>query len=117
MNVAALGLLFGSRQLYLCRPFSFFQMIGHSYLSNADPNAIEELYQKYKKEPLSLDISWQRFFEGFDLAYSLSGNMSHVVSEDMLKEINVLRMINEGYRTRGQPIRFASEEIFLPTFQ
>jgi 2-oxoglutarate dehydrogenase E1 component len=76
-------------------------MNGYSYLSNTDPIALEKLYQKYKTEPHSLDISWQRFFEGFDLAY---GNMAITqtgISDDMFKEINVLRLINEGYRTRG----------------
>lgn len=78
-------------------------MIGHSYLSNADVASLDELYQQYQNDRSSVDESWQRFFEGFDLAYGNLGvkGSSEVVSEDMLKEINVLRLINEGYRTRG----------------
>jgi 2-oxoglutarate dehydrogenase E1 component len=78
-------------------------MIGHSYLSNADVASLDELYQQYQNDRSSVDESWQRFFEGFDLAYGHLGvqDSSQVVSEDMLKEINVLRLINEGYRTRG----------------
>lgn len=76
-------------------------MIGHSYLSNADVDAIDALYQQYQQDPESVDFGWKKFFEGFDLAYDKTGTSSEVVSEDMLKEINVLRLINEGYRTRG----------------
>ena len=44
-------------------------MLNHSYLSNADVDSIEHLYEQYKTDKFSLDESWQRFFEGFDLAY------------------------------------------------
>lgn len=40
----------------------------YSYLSNAHNNAIEGLYEDYKKDATSVDESWQKFFEGFDLA-------------------------------------------------
>ncbi len=78
-------------------------MLNHSYLSNADVDSIEHLYEQYKNDKTSVDESWQRFFEGFDLAYGdlgLSDNGA-AVSENMLKEINVLHLINNGYRTRG----------------
>ena len=76
-------------------------MIGHSYLSNADVDAIDVMYKSYQEDPESVDFGWRKFFEGFDLAYDRTGASSEVVSEDMLKEINVLRLINEGYLTRG----------------
>lgn len=78
-------------------------MLSHSYLSNADVDATEHLYEQYKKDKNSVDESWQRFFEGFDLAYGDLGltDEGGVVSEDALKEINVLTLINNGYRTRG----------------
>ena len=44
-------------------------MLKHSYLSNADVDATEHLYQQYKADISSVEESWQRFFEGFDLAY------------------------------------------------
>ena len=75
-------------------------MLGHSYLSNADVDSIDEMYQRYLNDAESVDFGWRKFFEGFDLAYDRNGS-SKVVSEDMMKEINVLRLINEGYRTRG----------------
>ncbi len=78
-------------------------MLSHSYLSNADVDATEHLYQQYKSDKSSVDESWQRFFEGFDLAYGDLGlsDEGGAVSEDMMKEINVLNLINGGYRTRG----------------
>lgn len=78
-------------------------MLSHSYLSNADVDATEHLYQQYKNDKSSVDESWQRFFEGFDLAYGDLGlsDEGGAVSEDMMKEINVLNLINDGYRTRG----------------
>ena len=78
-------------------------MLNHSYLSNADVDSVEELYQSYKNDPQSVDESWKRFFEGFDLAYGNLGlnGTSGAVSKDMMKEINVLHLINNGYRTRG----------------
>ncbi len=76
-------------------------MVSHSYLSNADIDSIDALYQQYKQDKDSVDFGWQKFFEGFDLAYDRNGLQGESVSEDMLKEINVLHLINEGYRTRG----------------
>ena len=76
-------------------------MIGHSYLSNADVNSIEDLYTQYQAQKDSVDFGWQKFFEGFDLAQGKNGTVSETVSDDMLKEINVLNLINSGYRTRG----------------
>ena len=76
-------------------------MVSHSYLSNADIDSIDALYQQYKRDKDSVDFGWQKFFEGFDLAYDRNGLQGESVSEDMLKEINVLHLINEGYRTRG----------------
>jgi len=86
-------------------------MLNHSYLSNADVDATEHLYQQYKEDKSSVDESWQRFFEGFDLAYGelgLNAEGGATVSDDnasdsgwMIKEINVLNLINNGYRTRG----------------
>ena len=38
-----------------------------TYVGNADVNAIEHLYQSYTKDPQSVDIGWQKFFEGFEV--------------------------------------------------
>ncbi len=38
----------------------------YSYIANAHGNYIDELYQSYQKNPESVDITWQKFFEGFE---------------------------------------------------
>lgn len=70
-----------------------------SYVGNADVNAIEHLYQSYCKDPESVDIGWQKFFEGFDFArtnYEDGGE----IPENFQKEFKVINLIN-GYRSRG----------------
>lgn len=70
-----------------------------TYVGNADVNAIDHLYQSYCKDPESVDIGWQKFFEGFDFArtnYEDGGE----IPENFQKEFKVINLIN-GYRTRG----------------
>lgn len=72
-----------------------------TYLSNADSGYIDSLYQAYKEDPNAVDVSWQKFFEGFDFGQSSGdGGVAVETPEQALKEINVLNMIN-GYRDRG----------------
>jgi len=69
-----------------------------SYIHNADPAALDQLYQQYQKDRESVDFGWQKFFEGFDLGtekYQSGG----AVSEDAINEIKVLNLI-QGYRQR-----------------
>ncbi len=70
-----------------------------TYLSNAQVTYIDALYEDYKLNPDSVDFGWRKFFEGFELGQQRSGG-DFAVSEDVLKEINVLNLI-KGYRTRG----------------
>jgi 2-oxoglutarate dehydrogenase E1 component len=78
-------------------------MDNHTYLGNADVNAIESLYQQYKQDPTSVDPSWQRFFEGFEFQRAefapLPGGQL-AVSENMHQEFKVINLIN-AYRQRG----------------
>ena len=39
-----------------------------SYLLNADPAAIDQLYEQYRADKESVDFGWRKFFEGFDFA-------------------------------------------------
>ncbi|MCG9881620.1 MAG: 2-oxoglutarate dehydrogenase E1 component [Bacteroidia bacterium] len=73
-----------------------------SYISNADVSAIDQLHQQYLQNPESVEYGWQKFFEGFDFGYKqqFSNGKANAISEDALKEINVLNLI-QGYRTRG----------------
>jgi len=72
-----------------------------SYLSNADPGVIEDLYLKYKSDPQSVESGWRAFFEGFEFQkadYSASSNNSP--TGELHKEFKVINLIH-GYRTRG----------------
>lgn len=71
-----------------------------SYLRNADPSALENLYEQYRSNHESVDFGWQKFFEGFDLGAERSSSGSPALSEDAAKEINVMNLI-QGYRQRG----------------
>ncbi len=73
-----------------------------SYINNANAAYIDSLYNQYKQDPQSVDFGWKKFFEGFDFGKGEGGPAptSSGTPEHVLKEINVLNMIN-GYRDRG----------------
>jgi len=78
-----------------------------TYIANADPVVIERMYQAYKEQPDSIDISWQKFFEGFDFSLAKYGESdgftkSGINSSDssIEKEIQVRTFIN-AYRRRA----------------
>ncbi len=75
-------------------------MDNYSYISNAHSAYIDELYQSYKKDPNSVDVSWQRFFEGFE--FSSSAGAPAVATDDLLsvKEAHVRALIH-AYRAMG----------------
>ena len=75
-----------------------------TYISNADPAAIESLYQQFKSDSNSVDGSWARFFEGIDFATKnfssqVEGSQNGAVSlpESVSDEFKVINLIN-GYR-------------------
>ncbi|KYG72334.1 2-oxoglutarate dehydrogenase E1 component [Roseivirga echinicomitans] len=86
-------------------------MDNYSYLSNADPKALEALYQQFKNDPNSIDEGWKKFFEGFEFAQteypmlpngqaagaSQTATGSNTVSD---KEVQVRNLIH-AYRTRA----------------
>ncbi|QQL48339.1 2-oxoglutarate dehydrogenase E1 component [Mucilaginibacter ginkgonis] len=79
-----------------------------TYLNNENSAYIDSLYEAYKQDPTSVDFGWQKFFEGFDFGRDGQSGTAPVAGtagtdatpQHVLKEINVLNMIN-GYRTRG----------------
>ncbi|MDP9079597.1 MAG: 2-oxoglutarate dehydrogenase E1 component [Bacteroidota bacterium] len=78
-----------------------------TYLNNGNAGYINSLYEAYQHDPESVEFSWQKFFEGFDLgatselpATTQPANNTADLSENFSTEVNVLNMIN-GYRTRG----------------
>jgi 2-oxoglutarate dehydrogenase E1 component len=77
-----------------------------SYISNADVNFIDDLFQKFKSDPNLVDTSWQRFFEGFEFSQEKFGANGAETEESVsgdsisLKELGVRNLIH-AYRTRG----------------
>ena len=86
----------------------------YSYIANSEAAYIEELYQKYQQQPDSVDLSWQRFFEGFEFSIKYGENKPHingngaaapaaekpVSASHTRKEMEVVHLIR-GYRQRG----------------
>ena len=88
----------------------------YSYLSNADPGYIDQVYQQYLSDPDSVEYGWRKFFEGFDFARMQFGDQGQASGD--VKEIYVLNLIND-YRSRGHlftksnPVR--DRRKYLPT--
>ena len=59
-----------------------------SFLSNAEPGALEALYARYQADPESVDRTWRLFFAGFDLSRATYGD--DAASPATLKEFKVL---------------------------
>ncbi|HVS92367.1 MAG TPA: 2-oxoglutarate dehydrogenase E1 component [Mucilaginibacter sp.] len=77
-------------------------MDSHNYINSGNAAYINSLYESYKQDPASVDYGWQKFFEGFDFGHETPAAAAGggETPEHILKEINVLNMIN-GYRSRG----------------
>ncbi len=75
------------------------EMDNYSYLSNAHPDAIEEMYSRYLSNPDSLEHGWKKFFEGFEFART-NFEDSGVLPENVTAEIKVMNLIH-AYRQRG----------------
>lgn len=70
-----------------------------SYLSNSEPDFLDNLFRQWQDDPESVDYGWRKFFEGFEFGrtdYSEGGG----TQAGNVKEIYVLNLIH-GYRTRG----------------
>ena len=68
-----------------------------SFVGNSEIEAIDELYQRYRSNPESVDESWRSFFKGFELARTTYGDQP---SGEFDKEFKVLNLI-DSYRKRG----------------
>ena len=73
-----------------------------SYISNADVGYLDQLYQNYKKDPASVDLSWQKFFEGYEFSQQRFGDNAQQADGDgvSIKETQVRTLIH-AYRSRG----------------
>lgn len=76
-------------------------MDSYSYLSNATPEFVENLYLDFKKNPSAVDPEFKKFFEGFDFA---SANYTNGKSSSLsADELKVYRLI-DAYRKKGHLI-------------
>jgi len=76
-----------------------YKMDKYSYMSNADVNAIDEIYNQYIADANNVEEGWRTFFDGFEFArknYDTDGE----IPENVKKEFDVIKLIR-GYRTRG----------------
>ncbi len=78
----------------------------YSYVFNAHPTFIEEMYTSYQNNPSTVEDGWRAFFQGFEfnnvgLDETISDASSNGVgSQNLLKELGVLSLIR-AFRSRG----------------
>ncbi|NHF58433.1 2-oxoglutarate dehydrogenase E1 component [Flavobacteriaceae bacterium TP-CH-4] len=88
----------------------------YSFLNAAHSSFFAETYDKYLKNPDSVEPSWRAFFQGFDFgtesaleeleihgesaALSLANGQQVEIPQSLQKEFQVIRLI-DGYRSRG----------------
>jgi 2-oxoglutarate dehydrogenase E1 component len=78
-------------------------MSKYTYLNAGNAAYVDQLYTDYRKDPESVESSWQKFFDGFDLGISAASDnnqQSDELSAGFTKEIKVLQLIDD-YRRRG----------------
>ncbi|MBH38464.1 2-oxoglutarate dehydrogenase E1 component [bacterium] len=71
-----------------------------SYLNNANPDYIDNLYSDYCNDPSSVDAQWADFFKGYDFS-NASKNGSYTTLTNT--EVQVMKLIH-AYRSRGHLI-------------
>jgi len=99
-------------------------MNNYSYINNADPGYIDQMYKQYLEDPDSVEESWRLFFQGFQYGQNVNGSDTITTGSEIietskaLKELAVINLIN-SYRTRGHlftktnPVR--SRRQYMPT--
>lgn len=82
--------------------FTFKTMDKYSYISNADVGYLDQLYKNYKADPSSVDVTWQKFFEGYEFSSQRFGDNGRPASDDpvSIKETQVRNLIF-AYRSFG----------------
>ena len=74
----------------------------YTHITNAHPAFIDNLYQQFKKDPLSVPEGWREFFAGFEYAagHTSSTAATGQVGGSNSKELAVVKLI-QAYRLRG----------------
>lgn len=80
-------------------------MSDYSYVFNAHPSFIDEMYKKYTSDPSSVEDGWRSFFQGFDFSQNQNGQVSKQLNgvgstQSHDKEFGVMSIIH-GFRDRG----------------
>jgi 2-oxoglutarate dehydrogenase E1 component len=75
-------------------------MKDYSYVFNAHPRYIEQLYQRFRDNPAALEEGWKVFFQGFEFGQNGDTAGQRVSTTDLQKEFDVLSLVY-GYRQRG----------------
>ncbi len=75
-----------------------------SFINNAHPQYIEQMYRTYLEDPSRVEESWRIFFKGYQFAgeggETAAPDTGNRPSESALKEFAVINLIN-AYRQRG----------------
>ena len=69
-----------------------------SFLGSIHTSMVEEMYDKYIKDPNSVNENWASFFKGYNFANELYSEDD--IPESFSKEFKVINLIN-SYRKRG----------------
>lgn len=69
-----------------------------SFIANAHPSYIEQLYEQYRADKASVEEEWQTFFAGFEFAAGESADGGAALLS--AKEFAVIQLI-EAYRKKG----------------
>lgn len=73
----------------------------YSYIANAHSGVIDDMYQSYKADPNSVDVSWQRFFEGFEFSLQKYGENGEASTDAVSNKELAVRDLIHAYRSRG----------------
>lgn len=73
----------------------------YSYIANAHSGVIDDMYQSYKADSNSVDVSWQRFFEGFEFSLQKYGENGEASTEAVSGKELAVRDLIHAYRSRG----------------
>jgi len=77
-------------------------MKNFSYLSNAHPEYIENLYKQYRENPDSVDTEFRKFFDGFD--YAIDNDADQKFSNSNVEEELRVVLLIQAYRNYGHLI-------------
>ncbi|MEO9965163.1 MAG: 2-oxoglutarate dehydrogenase E1 component [Reichenbachiella sp.] len=73
----------------------------YTYIANAHSGVIDDMYQSFKADPNSVDVSWQRFFEGFEFSLQKYGEDGEVATGPVSNKELAVRDLIHAYRSRG----------------